>query len=148
MVQSKSLITPSRTSKFVSVGVLGAVIDLSISYTVVLSGVLSTEWAKVVGAEVAIICMFFLNDRWTFNSYGSMAYVSQFRRLVKSNSVRLLGIVVQFLVVWYLTRQNQLLIYGIDVWALLTMPIAIGCSFIVNYFAENLITWKVHTSPR
>lgn len=139
------LISSSRTGKFISVGAFGAVIDLSISYTVKLSGLLSAEWAKLVGAEFAIIIMFFLNDRWTFARYGSMAYLDQSYRLFKSNLVRSIGLLVQFGVVWYLTRLNEVVIAGIDVWAMGTMPIAIICSFLVNYLAENLVTWQVQT---
>lgn len=145
MVASSDLVSTTRTGKYVSVGAVGAVIDLTASYSFKLAGVLPAEWAKLAGAEIAIIAMFFLNDRWTFGGYGSMAYLEQFRRLFKSNLVRSVGLGVQFVVVWYLTRLYEVVVAGIEIWAMFAMAVAILSSLVVNYLAENLITWKIQT---
>ena len=139
-----ALVEPIRFGQFVGVGAVGAVVDLTISATLTLAGVLSPEWAKVVGAECAIILMFLINDRWTFADHGAAGWIPKARRLLKSNIVRSGGIAVQFLVVFVLTRLDvTVVVAGTDVWPVLTMPIAIGCAFFVNYTAESLITWRV-----
>lgn len=139
----RELATADRFGKFLSVGAVGAVLDLSVSSTLTIAGV-PPEYAKVVGAECAIILMFFVNDRWTFPEHGQSGVLATGRRLLKSNLVRSGGLVVQFLVVRVLTRLDvSVVVAGTDVWAFLTFPIAIACAFVFNYTAESLITWRV-----
>ena len=143
-----ALIEPARFGQFAGVGAAGAVVDLTVSAALVLAGLLPPEWAKVVGAECAIILMFLINDRWTFADHGANGWRAKLRRLAKSNVVRSGGIAVQFLVVVALTRLDVIVVVGeTDVWPVLTMPIAIGCAFFVNYTAESLLTWRVLDSP-
>lgn len=144
MALSDELVSGTRFGKFLSVGAIGAVLDLSIASTLTLTGLLSPEWAKLVGAECAIVLMFLINDRWTFATHGTDGVGPKLRRLLKSNVVRSGGLAVQFLVVRFLTRLDvEVAVAGTDVWALLTMPIAIGCAVLVNYVAESLFTWRV-----
>lgn len=144
MALRDELVRGPRFGKFISVGAIGAIVDLTISSTLTLAGVLSPEWAKLVGAECAIILMFLINDRWTFASHGAQGIGAKLTRLLKSNFVRSGGLAVQFVVVWSLTRLDvTVVVFDTDIWAVLTMPIAIGCAFIVNYVAESLFTWRV-----
>ncbi|AUX09753.1 GtrA family protein [Halalkaliarchaeum desulfuricum] len=139
----RELATADRFGKFLSVGAAGAVLDLSVSSALTIGGI-PPEYAKVVGAECAIIVMFFINDRWTFPEHGESGIRSTGRRLLKSNVVRSGGLVVQFLVVRTLTRLDvSVVVAGTDVWAFLTFPIAIACAFVFNYTAESLVTWRV-----
>lgn len=139
----RELATADRFGKFLSVGAAGAVLDLSVSSALTIGGV-PPEYAKVIGAECAIIAMFFVNDRWTFPEHGESGVLSTGRRLLKSNLVRSGGLVVQFLVVRTLTRLDvSVVLAGTDVWAFLTFPIAIACAFVFNYTAESLVTWRV-----
>ncbi|XVH30707.1 GtrA family protein [Haloferacaceae archaeon DSL9] len=133
-----------RIGKFVSVGTAGATVDLTLSSALVIGAGLSPEAAKVVGAEVAIVLMFFINDRWTFSAAGKDGRWNTLRRLLRSNFVRSGGLAVQFVVVYVLTRLPIVVVVaGADIWALLTFPLAIACSSIVNYVAESLFTWRV-----
>lgn len=142
-----ALVEPARFGQFLGVGAIGAVVDLTVSSVLTLGGLLPPEWAKVVGAECAIILMFLINDRWTFSDHGAAGWRAKLRRLVKSNLVRSGGIAVQFAVVYLLTRGDlTVIVAGTDVWPVLTMPIAIGCAFLVNYTAESLLTWRVHAA--
>lgn len=137
------LATADRFGKFLSVGAVGAVLDLSVSSALTLGGV-PPEFAKLVGAECAIVLMFFINDRWTFSEHGRAGIAPTARRLLKSNLVRSGGLVVQFLVVRTLTRlEVSVTIAGTDVWAFLTFPIAIALAVVFNYVAESLLTWRV-----
>ena len=133
-----------RFGQFASVGAVGALIDLSVSTTLTLSAFVLPEVAKLIGAELAIIVMFIINDRWTFAENGRTGRWHTVRRFLKSNLVRSGGLAVQFLVVRFLTRTDiTVVISGTDIWPVLTLPIAIGCSFFVNYIAESLFTWRV-----
>ena len=143
-----ALFSPARFGQFVGVGAVGAAVDLTISSTITLAGLLNPEWAKLLGAECAIVVMFLVNDHWTFANHGADGPVSKLRRLLTSNLVRSGGLAVQFTVVYLLTRLGvRVVVYGTDIWALLTLPVAIGCSFLVNYVAESLFTWRVQKRP-
>lgn len=135
-----------RLRQFIAVGFVGTAVDLSISMPLVILANVQAELAKFLGAEAAIIVMFFVNDRWTFGSIGTVGWPHQFRRLLKSNVVRGVGLSVQLIVVYLLTRTGvTVFIGGTDVWPALTMPIAIVCGFVVNYTGETLFTWRVRT---
>lgn len=143
-----ALFAPIRMGQFVGVGAVGAAVDLSVSSVLTLGAVLPAEWAKLVGAECAIILMFLINDRWTFADHGEGELVAKFRRFIKSNVVRSAGLFVQFVVVYLLTTRLDVtvVVSGTDLWPLITLPIAIGCSVALNYVAESLLTWRVHQS--
>lgn len=141
-----TLVSPSRFGQFISVGAAGAVVDLTVSSALTITGLAPPEWAKLGGAECAIVLMFLINDHWTFTNYGTPGVESKVRRLVRSNLVRSVGLVVQFLIVRGLTRVDITVTVGnMNIWALVTMPIAIGCAVLINYIAESLLTWQVQT---
>lgn len=140
----EELAAASRFGKFLSVGAGGAVVDVSVSSVLTLAAILPPQWAKLVGAEIAIVLMFLVNDRWTFPEEGALGLVPKLRRLLKSNLVRTAGLAVQFAVVAFLTSLNvQVVVFETDVWDVVTMPIAIGFAFVINYVAESLLTWRV-----
>lgn len=138
------LVSGVRFGKFVSVGAVGAVFDLSVSAVLtVVFGVLA-EYAKLVGAEVAIVVMFFINDNWTFAGEGPSGRGHTLRRLLKSNLVRSGGLAVQFFVVRGLRLLDlSFVVAGFELWTVLPFPIAIGASMFFNYVAESLFTWRV-----
>ncbi|ERH04546.1 MAG: putative membrane protein [uncultured archaeon A07HR60] len=141
-----ALTSVPRFGRFLTVGAGGAVIDLTVSSTLTITGVVSPEWAKLGGAECAIVLMFLVNDWWTFADHGGSGRRSKLRRLAKSNLVRSAGLLVQFAVVRGLTRWDvSVMVGGRDIWTFLTLAIAIGCAVLLNYFAESLFTWRAHT---
>ena len=140
-----SLKSRRRLIQFAAVGGLGFLIDQSIliilveftSFAVTLGGAdITLEVAKLLAAETAIIVMFLVNDRWTFQAWGSTDLESQARRLLKSNLVRVGGILVATVVLSILVRQ-----FGLP----LPVANAIGilCGFTVNYTFETLFTWRL-----
>lgn len=140
----RALLDRRRLGKFASVGVVGATIDLSVSTSLVLATEVPPVIAKFLGAEVAIVVMFLINDRWTFRHSETRGYVHGLTRLVKSNLVRSGGLAIQLTVVFVLTRLSiEVMVGGTDVWPALTMPIAIACGFVANYVGETLFTWRV-----
>lgn len=140
-----ALLHRERLGKFISVGAVGAVIDLSISTSLLLRTDLPPELIKLIGAEAAIIVMFVLNDRWTFRQSETRGLRHAIRRLIKSNLVRSGGLAVQVTVVFVLIRLPVSFdVAGTDLWPIMTMPIAIACGFLVNYTGETLFTWRVN----
>jgi putative flippase GtrA len=140
----RALLSGVRFGKFASVGAVGAVFDLSVTTALmVLFGVLA-EVAKLIGAEVAIAVMFFINERWTFAGEGSPGVVPTLRRLGKSNLVRGAGIGVQFLTVRAFRQiPTTVEVAGVDLWSFISLPVAIGLSVLLNYVLESLVTWRI-----
>ena len=138
------LVSGVRFGKFASVGAIGAVFDLTVStFLIVWLGVLG-EYAKLVGAEVAIVVMFIINENWTFAEAGADGLLPTLRRLVTSNVVRSGGVAVQLLVVWAFRQVDvSLTVAGVDFWQLIPLPVAIGLSVLLNYVMESLFTWRV-----
>lgn len=140
-----ALLDSRRLRRFISVGIIGASIDLAISWTILFTTTFPPEVAKFIGAECAIIVMFFLNDRWTFQGSPTIGWAMTIRRLVKSNLVRGGGLAVQVTAVFLLLQLPVALeVGGTDFWPMATMPIAIGCGFFANYTGETLVTWRAH----
>lgn len=139
-----ALVSGVRFGKFASVGAVGAVFDLSVSTVLIVGFGVLGEYAKLAGAEVAIVVMFLLNEHWTFAAHGADGLLSKLGRLLKSNLVRSGGVAVQFLVVRSLrTLDVSVVVAGVDFWPLIPLPIAIGMSVVLNYVAESLFTWRV-----
>lgn len=132
-----ALIAPRRAGQFVSVGVVGAVVDMVTLSLVVETGVFGPAVGKVVSAEAAIVVMFFANEEWTFTEHGSSALGALIGRFFRSNLVRAGGVGVAWLVLVVLVR-------GFGVWYLLANAAGIATGAVVNYVAESLVTWRVH----
>lgn len=144
------LLAIDRFGQFLSVGAVGAMFDIATSSVLTAGLDVSPEIAKLIGAEVAIIVMFTINEHWTFSDHGSVGRMNVLRRFLKSNLVRSGGVAVQVGVVSVLTGLPiAFFAFGIDLWELATFPIAIGCSLLLNYVLESLFTWRVAAdSPR
>lgn len=140
-----SLRSRRRLWQFALVGGLGFLVDQSIligiveftDLAIIVGGTdVTLELAKVLAAETAIVVMFFINDRWTFQDWGGADRRSQLLRLVKSNLVRIGGIIVATIVLSVLVRVG-----GMNVF--IANAIGILCGFIVNYTFETLFTWRL-----
>jgi len=138
------LLSGVRLGQFVSVGGLGAVVDTG---TVVL---LTTQLgfyrgtAKVIGAELAIVLMFMINEHWTFAAEGEAGRRPFLRRLLKSNLVRVGGVAVATVVFVAVSGIEVTLPFGGEaLWLTIANVIGIGVGFVVNYVAESLFTWRV-----
>jgi putative flippase GtrA len=129
-----------RLGRFASVGLVGFGVD-----SVVIA--LLTEFlsvpplpAKLVSAEAAIVVMFVLNERWTFERWGHTSALAELRRFLTSNLVRAGGVAVATAVLLFLHN-----LYGI--WIPLANAIGIAVGFVVNFVFESLVTWRVHRDP-
>ena len=146
MIRSRlqALASAGRLGRFVSVGVVGLVFDVTTATALRELGVFP-ELAVVVGIEVAIVVMFLLNDNWTFAEQGATGVVAMLRRFATSNTVRLGGILVQLATFRLLYRVLgiELTFASIDVWFVVAKLGGIGAGVAVNYVAESLFTWRV-----
>lgn len=135
-----------RFGKFVSVGVLGATCDtiLLIFLTEVVG--LLEELALLIGVEIAVIIMFFINDRWTFTGERTNEEQSFLTRLTRSHAVRAIGVFTQFgvFIIVFRLLFIPITVAGIDMWLLVAKGIGVACGMLVNYTFESLFTWRIH----
>jgi len=135
----------ARFGQFVSVGVVGAVVDNATLAALRLGAGLPELVAKAAGVEAAILVMFLVNERWTFAGEGRVGALPFLRRLLTSHGVRVGGVAVQLSVYWVLTQRLDVTLFvaGTDLWFLAASPLAIAAAVLVNYVAESLFTWRV-----
>ena len=141
----RALASGVRFGQFLSVGIVGAVLDTTVTLTLTNTVGVHPDLSKFLGAEAAIVLMFLVNDRWTFAGEGAVGLLPALRHLLTSNVVRVGGLTVQLLT-YHVVRQFSITIpvLGVDLYSVIAIGIAIGAGFIVNYFAESLFTWRVH----
>ncbi len=89
--------------------------------------------SSAIAIELSIISNFVLNNYWTFGDRKKD--VGFFRRLIKFNSVSLIGMVFTILILHLLTEY-----FGI--YYLISNLIAISIVFVWNYFANKRWTWS------
>lgn len=123
-------------SRFLSVGVLGAIFDNIVLFLAVEFVAISPLVGKVLSAESSIVLMFVINEYWTFSGHGGTGYRERGRRLLTSNIVRIGGLTVGLCVLFVLHHY-------LGMWYLLANVLGIGFGFIVNYFSETILTWRV-----
>lgn len=136
-----ALVSGTRLGQFASAGLVGATIDNGILLALVEFAGLSPVLAKVIAWEAAIAVIFVINERWTFSTFGSTDPRALIRRFLRSNAVRLAGLLVTLAVL-------AGLVYGVGIWYLAANVIGIGVGFVVNYTAESLYTWRVQYDER
>ncbi len=136
-----------RFGQFVSIGVLGAVCENIVLLGLVEAFGVTPEIAKLLGAETSIVVMFAANERWTFADEGKAGPFWLVRRFLTSNLVRAGGVLVGTVVFSALIRwvNVSLSFAGIEFWLLAANAIGIAVGLVVNYVAESLFTWRVHT---
>ncbi|WP_049996911.1 GtrA family protein [Halococcus sediminicola] len=136
-----------RFGQFVSIGVLGAICENVVLLGLVEGVGVTPELAKLVGAEASIVVMFAANERWTFADAGRTGVRWLIRRFLTSNLVRAGGVLVGTVVFSALLRwvDVSLSVAGIELWLLAANVIGIAVGLVVNYVAESLFTWRVHT---
>ena len=135
-----------RFGKFVSVGAVGAVFD--ITTLIVLTQFVGVHWAiaNAISIEIAILVMFAVNENWTFAGEGSDDRGSLGRRLVRSHVVRAVGSTTQYLItaaVLYFVAVD-LVLFDVDFWLVIVKGGSIAVAMLVNYVFESLFTWRVH----
>lgn len=136
-----ALLSGTRFGQFASAGLVGTAIDNGVLVGLVEFADLSPVIAKVVAWEIAIMVIFAINEHWTFATFGSTDPRAFLRRFLRSNAVRLAGLLVTLGVF-------AGLVYGAGVWYLAANLVGISVGFVVNYTAESLYTWQVQYDER
>ncbi|NHN42159.1 GtrA family protein [Halorubellus sp. JP-L1] len=137
----RSLLEPTRFAQFLSIGVIGAIVDNSVLVLLVEAAALAPTVAAFGAKESSILLMFALNERWTFEAQSGGGYKRRLWRLVKSNAVRVAGASIGIATLYVLHVR-----FGI--WYLAANVLGIGVGFLFNYTLEALVTWSVHTEDR
>jgi putative flippase GtrA len=128
----------------VSVGATGAVLDTTVTVLLTSQAGLHPGISKLIGAELAILLMFLINDRWTFAEAGKLGIGPKLRRFLKSNLVRAGGVGVATVVFVILSGfEVTLPVGGRELWLTIANFAGIGAGMFVNYVAESLFTWRL-----
>lgn len=145
-VQLAALRSRVRFSKFVSVGVIGAVCDTAILVFLTEFVGLLEEVALLIGIEMAVLIMFLINDNWTFAAEARDGQQRFLARLGKSHAVRAGGVITQFILFILIFRLLfvSFTVLGFDLWLLVAKGVGVGGGMLVNYTFESLFTWQVH----
>jgi putative flippase GtrA len=139
-----ALLSGVRFGQFASVGALGAVCDTGLVVLLTSYAGVYRGSAKLVGAEVAIIVMFLVNEHWTFSTEGGSGRWSLVRRFLKSNLVRAGGVLVATVVFVFVSGLDyRFPVGGEGLWLVFANGVGIGVGMFVNYVAESLFTWRV-----
>ncbi|MFB6116841.1 MAG: GtrA family protein [Candidatus Nanosalina sp.] len=84
---------------------------------------------KLMGAELSIAAMFFLNNRFTFADRPGATV----KRFLKSNLVRSGGVLIGLAVLKVVT--------AIGVWYIFANLLGIAAGFLFNFTMESIYTW-------
>ncbi|MFW5935603.1 MAG: GtrA family protein, partial [Halolamina sp.] len=79
------LLSGVRFGQIVAVGAAGAVVDMTVTVLLTSRVGFHPGLAKLLGAELAIVLMFLINDRWTFAEAGRVGLGPKVRRFLRSN---------------------------------------------------------------
>ncbi|MDH2902011.1 MAG: GtrA family protein [archaeon] len=126
--------------KFLTVGALGTVVNLTLSY--VLHLFIEAELAQAIGVEISIINNFGWNDSFTFrNVTKDMTGKNQSKlyRLLKYNALSL-GTAALNLLVFYFLAYPLGLNHGL--WYAISSLVAILTAFVFNYIGSSRWAWK------
>jgi putative flippase GtrA len=118
-------------SKFLAVGIVGMLVDNALLFTLHNYMYIHVILAKVASAETSIAVMFLINDYWTFKQQNKR---SKFRRFLRSNSVRFVGLAVGTAAFY--------IFYLMEIPLIMANIMGIGTGFVFNYFFETLLTWE------
>lgn len=137
--QARGLLSPDRIAQFVAVGTVGATVDTLL--LALFHGVIDIQLVvgKLTSAELSFLVMFVINEHWTFADFGRSTPRARIRRLVRSNTVRVGGLLTATGVLVALTETTGM-------WFVLANVVGIVVGFFVNYSFESLFTWRIHNS--
>jgi putative flippase GtrA len=119
----------SRVLKFAVVGGSGVVINMSALYVLSRWVGLPLVVASALAVELAAISNYLLNDSWTFATRSPTL-----RRFAKFNAASLLGLALNVLSVWLLTR--------LGLYFLVADLVGIIVGFTTNYVFSVSWVWR------
>jgi putative flippase GtrA len=117
-----------RVLKFAIVGGTGVAVNMSVLYTLSRWAGLPLVPASALAVELAAVSNYLLNDIWTFATRSP-----SLRRFAKFNFASLIGLALNVLCAWLLTR--------LGLYFLLANLIGIAAAFAVNYTFSVSWVW-------
>jgi dolichol-phosphate mannosyltransferase len=124
-----------RFLKFCAVGAVGAVLNLIVLYSLTELGVFYLL-SGLVAIEAGLLSNFFLNKSWTFKDRGTRGLGSVLAALYRDHAVRLIGIVLNLVILWLLTS-----LFGL--YYLASQLIGITVAMLWNYGGNQWWTWEI-----
>jgi len=118
-----------RMIQFGIISLSGLMLENIFLYLLIEYAGLELVFGKLIGAEVSIAMMFFLNNRYTFRERPGIT----FKRFLKSNLVRSGGIIIALIVL-------QIGV-SLGLWYLLANTLGIIVGFVFNFAMESVYTW-------
>lgn len=127
-----------RFLRFGLVGFSGVFVDLAAFYFLRTQLGLGIARSTILSAEVAVINNFIWNDLWTFGDIarGQRGKRQRFKRFLKFNTICLMGIVLQALIVSLLHDA-----FGIS--EFIAKPVAIVLVTFWNFWVNLKLSWRV-----
>ena len=126
--ESVEEVNGGRVLKFGIVGGTGAAVNVSALYLLSRWAGLPLVAASALAVELAVISNYLLNDTWTFGARSPAL-----SRFAKFNASSLVGLVLNVLCVWLLTR--------LGLYFLLANLIGIAVGFAANYTFSVSWVW-------
>ena len=123
-----------RFVRFGVVGGIGAVLNMCVLYLLVQHGGWNHMVAAVIATELAILCNFALNDRWTFRDVTSCH--SWTVRLCRYNAIAAGGALISLAMLAILT-------FGLGMHYLVANLVAIAAGTLWNYVVNSRLTWTL-----
>lgn len=130
-----TLKSPPVFGRFMIVGLLGTIVNLTILWALVTTG-LPQLLASALATEAAIISNFIWNDRWTFGANLTHHRVRLLARFVRFQGVT---IVTALLTLGLFALFNRVVLLPY----LLAQFIAIGITTMANYLINSRFTWQL-----
>ena len=127
--------------KFGIVGSIGFIINFSAMEVFYRAFNISPDNAVIIGAELAIISNFTLNNLWTFKERRIKRSKKILGKFLQFNLASSGAIIIQKIVVWL-----GILSFGINFYRLYFI-FAVGIGMFVNYYVYSRVIWK-HDKPK
>ena len=123
-----------RFLKFCAVGAVGAVLNLAVLYSLTELGVFYLL-SGLIAIEAGLLSNFVLNRSWTFKDRGTQGLRYVLTALYRDHAVRLVGVVLNLVILWLLTS-----LFGL--YYLTSQVIGITVAMLWNYGGNQWWTWE------
>jgi dolichol-phosphate mannosyltransferase len=122
--------------KFAVVGTIGFIVNYSAMEIFYKAFGISPDNSAALGAELAIISNFTLNNLWTFNHKKIKTFKKIAGKFLQFNLFSIGAVIIQKVVIW-----SGIKLFGQDLYQLYFI-VAVGLAMILNYIIYTRVIWK------